>query len=217
MKKKVYFYTVYERIWHWLQGLCILALLFTGFGISFPGRFSIIDFKTAVSLHNTIGMILVINAFLALFYNLAGGLLKRYIPGIEDFFTLGFTHASYYFYGIFRGAPHPFDKTPEKRLLPLQKITYFIILNGLLPLMTITGLLKWSMKFTPIYAELFGGLSVLGPIHRFGAWLFFSFVIVHVYMTTTGHTPLSNMVSMITGYELVEENENKESSDEKQT
>jgi len=150
---------------------------------------------------------MALNAFLALFYNLAGGLLKRYMPGLEDFFSLGFTHASYYLYGIFRGAPHPFDKTPEKRLYPLQKITYFIILNGLLPLMVITGLLKWSLQFTPIWAHLFGGLSVLGPVHRFGAWLFLSFIIVHIYMTTTGHTPFSSIVAMITGYETLEEDE----------
>ena len=64
MKKKVYFYSVYERIWHWLQAACVLALLFTGFVISFSGSLSVIDFKTAVSLHNIIGMILVINASL---------------------------------------------------------------------------------------------------------------------------------------------------------
>jgi thiosulfate reductase cytochrome b subunit len=205
--KQIYFYTVYERISHWIQAIGVLMLLLTGFMISFTGPLAIIEFETAVSLHNTIGIILVINAFLALFYNVAGGLLKRYVPGLEDFFTLGFKHASYYLYGIFRGQPHPFDKTPEKRLLPLQKVTYFGILNGLLPLMVITGLLKWSMKYSPVYAEMFGGLSVLGPIHRFGAWLFLSFVIVHVYMTTTGHTPFSSMKSMITGYEWMEESE----------
>ena len=214
MKEKVYFYSVYERIWHWLQAVGVMALLLTGFMISFSGRLAIVEFKTAVSLHNTIGIIVTLNAFLALFYNVAGGLLKRYLPNLEDFFTLGFKHASYYLYGIFRGAPHQFDKTPEKRLLPLQKVTYFLILNGLLPLMVITGLLKWSMKFTPIYAEMLGGLSVLGPIHRFGAWLFLAFIIVHVYMTTTGHTPLSNIISMITGYEYIEapEHGNKEQS-----
>ncbi|MGD2268752.1 MAG: cytochrome b/b6 domain-containing protein [Desulfobacterales bacterium] len=210
MKKKVYFYSVYERIWHWVQAVGVAMLLLTGFMISFSGPFAFIEFKAAVSLHNTIGIIVMLNAFLALFYNAAGGLLKRYIPGIEDFFTLGFTHVSYYLYGIFKGDPHPFDKTPAKRLLPLQKIAYFMVLNGLLPLMVITGLLKWSMKFTPVYAEMFGGLSILGPIHRFGAWLFLAFVIGHVYMTTTGHAPLSSIVSMITGYEFIEENSKKE-------
>ncbi|MFO7560152.1 MAG: cytochrome b/b6 domain-containing protein [Desulfobacterales bacterium] len=201
MMKKTYLYSVYERIWHWVQAFGVLLLLVTGFIISFSGHLTVIDFHTAVSIHNIIGLVLVLNAFLAFFYNLAGGLLKRYMPGLDDFFPLGFTHAGYYLYGIFRGESHPFDKTPEKRLLPLQKIVYFSILNGLLPLMIITGILKYSLKFSPVYAELFGGLSILGPFHRFGAWLFLSFVIVHVYMTTTGHTPFSSMIAMITGYE----------------
>lgn len=205
MKKNVYFYSAYERIWHWLQAGGVMVLLLTGFVISFSGSIFLLDFKSAVSLHNSIGIIVTINASLALFYNLAGGLLRRYMPGLEDFFSLGFTHAGYYFYGIFKGAPHPFDKTPEKRLYPLQKITYFIILNGLLPLMVVTGLLKWSLKFTPFWADMFGGLAVLGPIHRLGAWLFLSFIIVHIYMTTTGHTPFSSIMAMITGYETIEE------------
>jgi thiosulfate reductase cytochrome b subunit len=209
--KKVYLYSVYERIWHWIQAFGVTLLLFTGFIISFSGHLGIINFQTAVSIHNIIGIILVLNAFLAFFYNLAGGLLKRYMPDLEDFFPLGFAHVQYYLYGIFRGAPHPFDKTPEKRLLPLQKIVYFIILNVLLPLMIVTGVLKYSLKFSPVYAELFGGLSILGPLHRFGAWLFLSFVIVHIYMTTTGHTPFSSMIAMITGYENVTDEEEQTS------
>jgi len=35
------------------------------------------------------------------------------------------------------------------------------------------------------------------------------FLVVHVYMTTTGKTPTSNINAMITGYEELEENENE--------
>ncbi|MBW2623419.1 MAG: cytochrome b/b6 domain-containing protein [Deltaproteobacteria bacterium] len=202
--KKVLFYTVYERIWHWAQALAVLVLLLTGFEIAYGQFFSVTGFKTAVTVHNFVGLMLVINAFLALFYNVSSGLMHRYIPGVSDFFMKGFEHASYYAIGIFKGDPHPFDKTPEKRLLPLQKVTYFMILNVLLPLMTITGLLKWSARIDPRFIEMFGGLSLLGPVHRFGAWLFLSFLIGHVYMSTTGHTPLANMISMIRGYEYIE-------------
>jgi len=204
MKKKVLFYTRYERIWHWFQAAMVIALLVTGFEIAYSSYFSVTGFRTAVYLHSIIGILMVINAFLALFYNLASGLLHRYIPGADDLFMKGFEHASYYLIGIFRGDPHPFDKTPEKRLFPLQKITYFMILNILLPFMTVTGLLKWSATIDPRYVEMFGGLSLLGPLHRFGAWLFLCFLVMHVYMTTTGHTPLANLISMITGYEEIE-------------
>jgi len=149
--------------------------------------------------------VLAANAFLALFYNLAGGLLKRYIPGLDEVVRLGFRHASYYLIGIFRGEPHPFDKTPEKRLLPLQKVTYFVVLNLLLPLMLGTGLLKWSAVFSPDLIRLFGGLDFIAPVHRFGAWLLAAFLVVHVYMITTGRTAFSSLKAMITGYEEIEE------------
>jgi thiosulfate reductase cytochrome b subunit len=205
MKKKVLFYTVYERLWHWLQAATVIGLIITGFFITYSSLVSSHGFRLAVLVHNTIGIILAVNAGLALFYNLAGGLLKRYIPGFDDFTTMGFRHAKYYLFGIFKGEPHPFEKTPEKRLLPLQKITYFMILNALLPLMIVTGLLKWSATIDPRIVDVFGGLKVLATVHRFGAWMFVAFLIVHIYMTTTGHTPLSSLQGMITGYEEVEE------------
>jgi thiosulfate reductase cytochrome b subunit len=204
MKKKITFYTPYERGWHWVQAAAVIILLVTGFEISYATYFSVAGFKTAVDLHNTLGLVLAVNAFLALFYNLAAGLLKRYVPGFDDFFTMGFKHASFYLFGIFRGDPHPFDKTPEKRLLPLQKVSYFFVLNLLLPFMVITGLLKWSAELNPEIVNLFGGLNLLAPLHRFGAWLFAAFLVVHLYMITTGHTVFSNLLCMIRGYEYVD-------------
>jgi hypothetical protein len=36
------------------------------------------------------------------------------------------------------------------------------------------------------------------------AWLFGSFILMHVYLTTTGATPLEAIRGMVTGYEEVE-------------
>ncbi len=38
-----------------------------------------------------------------------------------------------------------------------------------------------------------------------GAFFILSFVIVHVYMTTTGHTVFAHIKAMITGWEDIEE------------
>jgi thiosulfate reductase cytochrome b subunit len=38
-----------------------------------------------------------------------------------------------------------------------------------------------------------------------GAFFIFAFVVVHVYMTTTGHTVLAHIKAMITGWEDIEE------------
>jgi len=46
-------------------------------------------------------------------------------------------------------------------------------------------------------------LETLAFIHTVAAFLLVIFFIVHVYMTTTGHTVFSNIMAMITGSEEV--------------
>ncbi len=89
---------------------------------------------------------------------------------------------------------------------PIQKATYFAILNVLLPLQIITGAMMWAVQKFP---EIAGGLPFLAPFHSLVAWLFGTFILVHVYMTTTGATPLEAMRAMVTGYEEVEVREEK--------
>ena len=67
----------------------------------------------------------------------------------------------------------------------------------------VTGLLMWGAQRWPETVQAVGGLSILGMIHTLGAWLFGSFVVMHVYLTTTGHTPLANLKAMVLGYEDV--------------
>jgi thiosulfate reductase cytochrome b subunit len=203
--KKVYMYTFYERIWHWLQTLVILILTFTGLIIHKPEMFGIFNFKGVVWIHNIMAAILVANAALALFYNLVSGDIKRFIPEPKGFFNQMFSQALYYLRGIFKGEPHPFERTPEKRLNPLQKVTYFGILNVLLPLQVITGALMWGVQQWPQVAFRLGGLPLLAPFHTLIAWTFSAFIVGHVYLTTTGHTPLASIKSMIVGWDDIEE------------
>jgi thiosulfate reductase cytochrome b subunit len=62
----------------------------------------------------------------------------------------------------------------------------------------------------PVIAQPLGGLQTLAPIHAVIAWLFAAFILVHVYMTTTGATPVEATKAMITGYEDVEVHEHVE-------
>jgi Ni,Fe-hydrogenase I cytochrome b subunit len=48
-------------------------------------------------------------------------------------------------------------------------------------------------------------LESLAFWHTLGAFLLMVFLVIHVYMTTTGHTPTSNIQAMITGYEDLED------------
>jgi cytochrome b subunit of formate dehydrogenase len=56
-------------------------------------------------------------------------------------------------------------------------------------------------------------LETVAFLHTLGAYLIIMFAIVHVYMTTTGETPTSNIRAMITGYEdLEDEDEDEETT-----
>lgn len=197
-------YSVYERLWHWLQTAAIIILLFTGLIIHKPGVMALFPFDAVVIIHNVVAAILAINAALSFFYHLASGEIQQYIPRPRGFFDQTFEQAKFYLNGIFKGEEHPFEKTAKRKLNPLQQVTYFGILNVLLPLQGITGIAIWGAQRFPELAAKLGGLPFLAPFHTLVAWTFGSFIIMHVYLTTTGHTPMAGIKSMIVGWDEVE-------------
>jgi thiosulfate reductase cytochrome b subunit len=203
--KRVYMYAVYERFWHWLQTFTIVLLLLTGLVIHRPDMFGLFSFPHVVVVHNVLAAILVINAALSLFYHLASGEIRQYLPRPYGFFDQAILQAKYYLRGIFRRERHPFEKTPQKKLNPLQQATYFGILNVLLPLQIITGALMWGVQTWPQGAGWLGGLPFLAPLHSLSAWLFAAFIVAHVYLTTTGHAPLASVKAMMLGWDEVED------------
>ncbi len=202
--ERVHMYDAYERMWHWLQASAILMLLFTGLVIHKPHFFGMFSFPYMVRVHNVLGFILLINAALALFYNLASGEIRQYLPEPKGFIARAMAQAMYYSQGIFAGDAHPLEKTKTNKLNPLQQITYLAILNILLPAQVITGVLIWGLQRWPHVAEEFGGLPVLALVHTLVAWTFATFIVMHIYLTTTGHSPLAGIKSMIVGWDDVE-------------
>ena len=208
--ERIYMYESYRRFWHWLQTLSMVILLFTGLIIHRPDIFCAFSFRGVVIVHNVIAVILVVNALLSVFYHIATERVQEYIPRPYGFFDDAIVQAKYYISGIFKKEPHPFEKRPDSRKNPIQKATYFGILSVLLPLQILTGALMWGVQEFPSVANWFGGLPFLAPLHSFVAWTFATFIVGHVYMTTTGATPLEATRAMITGYEEVEVHEQAE-------
>ncbi|HLO29961.1 MAG TPA: cytochrome b/b6 domain-containing protein [Anaerolineales bacterium] len=208
--ERIYMYESYRRFWHWLQTISIVILLFTGLIIHRPELFGVFSFRGVVTVHNVLAAILVLNALLSVFYHLATERMQEYIPRPYGFFDDAIVQAKYYMTGIFKGEGHPFEKRPDSRMNPIQKATYFGILYVLLPLQMLTGALMWGVQKWPEVAGWFGGLPLLAPFHSLIAWTFAAFIIGHVYMTTTGATPLESIRAMVTGYENVEVHERVE-------
>ncbi|NOY55231.1 MAG: hypothetical protein GXP34_04510 [Actinobacteria bacterium] len=203
----VHIYEPYERFWHWLQAVAIILLVVTGAIIHWPGAVSPRGFTRLVITHNVMAAILVANALLSIVWHVASGAIRQYIPRPRGFFDQAVRQAVFYVQGIFRGEPHPFEKDARHKMNPLQQMTYVVILNVLLPLQMITGIMIWGAQQWPGATAALGGLAFLLPVHALGAWLFVAFIILHVYLTTTGATPLAAIRAMISGWETIEVHE----------
>jgi len=192
---KIYLYTRYERLWHWLQGLMIICLIVTGLEIH--GTYKLLGFQTAVNIHNFIGLSWLILFAFFVFWLFTTGEWKQYIPTTKKLFSV----ILFYAWGIFQGKPHPIQKSKGAKHNPLQRLAYLGISAMLLPVQMVTGLLYYLYNDIPQILPL----SVLAVIHTLVALLLLNFLVIHLYMTTTGHSLFSHIAGMITGWEEVYE------------
>lgn len=198
-----YAFSRYERFWHWTMAFSGIALIATGLEIHNSGRHWLMELATAVSVHNVLAAVLMANAAMALGYHLATRAIRNFIPEPRGLLGRILEHMEYMSRGIFLGQQHP-SNPAGKKLNPLQQITYLALLNLLFPLQIATGLLIWAVGHWPDVARAVGGLTVVAPLHNLGAWLFLSFLVLHVYLVTTGRTLGEHLKAMITGYQVHE-------------
>lgn len=195
----IYLYTRFERFWHWLQAVLIMLLLLTGFEIN--SGYGLFGYRTAVDIHNFLGLFWLIAFAFFIFWIFTTGEWKQYIPTTRKMISV----IRYYGYGIFRGEPHPVPKRLDAKHNPLQRLTYLSLAALLLPIQMITGFLYWGYNSWADWGFSFLNLQVVALIHTAGAFAILSFLIVHLYMTTTGHTIFAHIKAMITGWEEVQE------------
>ncbi len=195
MADRLYLFTRFERFWHWSQAALIITLLFSGFAIH--GSHALLDFRTAVEVHEVAAWLLIALWIFAIFWHFTTGQWRQYIPTLSNIRRV----ALYYARGIFIGAPHPYKVTAERKHNPLQRIAYLGVLVLINPLIWISGLLYlfWG-RLEPLLPDWLA-LEAVALAHTGGAFLMLIFLIVHVYLTTTGHTPLAHIRAMITGWE----------------
>ena len=198
MKKSVYIYKAFERFWHWMQALLIFFLAATGFEIH--GTLSFFGYQNAVEYHNIASYIFIILILFAVFWHLTTGEWKQYVPTSKNIKA----EINYYLTGIFRNAPHPTKKTVLSKLNPLQKLVYFGLKILVIPVMVVSGILYMFYRY-PQQNSIVGikveSLEPIAVIHTAGAFLLIAFIIVHLYLMTTGVTVTSNLKAMLTGYE----------------
>jgi len=197
--KTIYLYTRYERFWHWFQMILISLLLVTGLEIH--GVYTLFGFETAVGVHNTAGITWLISFAFFVFWIFTTGEWKQYIPTTKKMFAV----ILYYSHGIFKGEPHPVPKREKAKHNPLQRLAYLSLAALLLPLQMGTGLLYWTYNSWEKWGISFLSLNLIALVHLIIAFAILQFLIIHVYMTTTGHSVTTHIKAMISGWEDVSE------------
>jgi len=202
-RQRIILYPLTIRLWHWVHALAIVLLILTGIQLRFPDFIKWFGtFGAAVNIHNIFGFT-VLFAYLPWFgfYVWRRELGKQYVPTRSDFFVGMPTQSVYYFARIFFGDPPPFEPTPQAKFNSLQKTTYFGIMFLLLPLQIVTGILLWDLDRFRSVIELLGGVRVIDAFHIIIAYITAAFLIVHIYLSTLGHTFFAHIKAMIVGYE----------------
>lgn len=191
---RVYLYKRYERFWHWAQVALILTLTATGFEVH--GTWSMLGFENAVRLHEACGLGLMTLTIFTMFWHATTGEALQFIPTRKNFVE----QIRFYTSGIFRSAPHPEIATPEKKFNPIQRAAYFGLLIFVFPVQIAAGVLYLGVPLWPGVIDSLGGLRLVALVHTAGAFAMLSFLVVHLYMITTGRTLGSNLRSMVTGW-----------------
>ncbi|MFH1049547.1 MAG: cytochrome b/b6 domain-containing protein [bacterium] len=211
MSKKLYIvYRSFERFWHWMQALLIFFLAFSGFEIH--GLYTFFGFENAVKYHSMAAYMFIILIIFAIFWHLTTGEWKQYIPTFENMKQ----QLNYYIFGIFKNAPHPTKKTVLSKLNPLQKLTYFGLKIIVIPVIVTSGLLYMFYRYPTsrgIQAMNIQSLEIIAILHTIAAFILVAFIIVHLYLITTGETITSNLKAMLTGYEELEDETEKDKTE----
>lgn len=206
--QRLVLYTLFNRLWHWSQALLIILLALTGFEVR--GTFALFGYARAVSLHNTLAVALIVLIVFAVFWHITTGEWRQYIP------TRAFLRemVAFYLTGIFKGATHPVRKERTAKLNPLQRLAYLGFKVLIIPIQVTTGALYYFYPNLNTLGWSPSTLWVIAVVHVLGAFGLLAFLIGHIYLATTGTTPLSNFKAMIRGWEEAHPEAPAESTEE---
>lgn len=197
--QRIYIFKRFERFWHWAQAALIIFLMLTGFEIH--GAYQLFGFEEVTEFHTIAAWSLIILWVFAVFWHFTTGEWKQYIPTLEKVDAM----FKYYLTGIFTHAEHPFRQTRLRKHNPLQRLAYLFFWLVISPVIWFSG---WFYLFYSSWAD-WGLGSVLSLewvafFHTLGAFMILIFFIAHVYLATAGHTVMSHIKAMITGWEEVD-------------
>ncbi len=186
------------RVWHGVQALLFLGLIATGLSLHYAGSdWALVPFPVAVTIHNACG---VATAALWVFFVarcVISGHIAHYVPKDIRVLHSAVIQLRYYGFGMFRGDAPPLS--PGLRNNHAQQLAYATVMFILMPLSIGSGVLLLFPILSPEHALGRPGLWPMAMLHLATGYLLTLFVIVHVYLATTGETFFALFREIIVG------------------
>lgn len=201
MANKLYFYPLFIRIWHAINAVAILLLIFTGISIQYSNpEYPFMRFDLAIQIHNYAGVILSLNYFVFFIGNIISGNVKHYYIKFKGLLDRLIKQAIYYSIGIFKGSKPPFPVSEANKFNPLQRLSYTFIMYMFVPILILTGFGLLYPDMVPDRLIGIVGLFLVDLVHIISAFFVTIFLFIHLYFITIGKKPLNNFKSIVTGY-----------------
>ena len=198
---KIYLYPVWIRLWHVVNALMFLLLIFTGISLHYSNaEYHLIRFDVAVGIHNVAAIIVTFNYLIFLIGNIVTTNGKFYRKWRKNLVVNLWTQFRFYSVGIFNKEKHPFPISEKQKFNPLQKFAYVIVMYFGMPLLIFSGL---AMFFPELMgAVVFGisGLVFYDSLHIIVGFVMSLFLLIHIYTCTLGDKAGTLFKSMINGY-----------------
>lgn len=197
---KLYFYPLWLRIWHGINAVGIILLIITGLLMQSGHESSFISFGVVIKMHNITGTIVGLNYLLFLIGNMVTNNSKFYIVKPKGFLKRPMKQAYYYTWGMFHGMKAPYPLSEKRKFNPLQKYFYILVMYIAVPLVVITG---FTLLFPEIIVEKIyniSGVLITAVFHSALGFIISVFLIIHLYVSSIGKSPLENFKSIITGW-----------------
>jgi thiosulfate reductase cytochrome b subunit len=201
MSEKLYLYPIWLRVWHAINALVILILIATGISLQYIDiNFEMMKFDSSVTFHNIAGYIMGINYTFFVIANFVTGNIRFYRIKPKGLVKKLLKQSNYYAFGMFKGEKTPYPITKDRKFNPLQKVTYVFFMFVIVPLLIISGLALLFPEFILPRVLGFSGIQLTAMLHASTGFLVSLFLIIHIYISTTGKPISANFKSILNGY-----------------
>lgn len=197
-ERLVKIYPPFERFWHWGQVVLVLVMTFTGFRLY--GIHEWIPYDQAVLVHTYAALLLMLLWIFAIFWHFTTGTWKHYVPSSDGLWQV----IRFYSLGIFKGEKHPYRKAYWRKHNPLQAVAYLALKLLIFPTIWITGIAYLTYRLWEPAAGSGFWIEVVGNLHVLAAFGILSFIVMHLYLMTTGHSIWHHVRPMFTGYDDID-------------